>query len=86
MVLLSSTIMEPVKPEPVLPQVFEYGGENIRATEYSDSHHLQTLTGSRTPSVEVLEMDGARAEPRRDQVWYEPAQSPGAMARSSPRN
>jgi hypothetical protein len=63
--------MEPVKPEEVLPQVYEYGGENnTRSTEYSDSHHLRTLTGTRTPSVEELELDGGRVEPRRDQVWY----------------
>ena len=63
--------MEPIKPEEVLPQVYEYGGENnTRSTEYSDSHHLRNLTGTRTPSVEELEIDGGCVEPRRDQVWY----------------
>jgi hypothetical protein len=62
---------EHVKPEPVLPQVFEFGPDQNRSTEYSDSHHLRTLTGSRTPSVEELEIDEAPLEPRRDQVWYD---------------
>lgn len=69
--------MEPHKPEPVLPQVFEYGGDQSRSTEYSDSHHLRTLTGTRTPSVEELEIDEGCMEPRRDQVWYGVSPSPG---------
>lgn len=71
--------MEPVdKPEPVLPRVFEYSGDQSRSTEYSDSHHLRTLTGTRTPSVEELELDGGPLEPRKDQVWYEASQYPDA--------
>lgn len=61
------------KPEPVLPQVFEFGGDQNRSTEYSDSQHLHTLSGTRTPSVEDLEIDEACLEPRRDQVWYGPS-------------
>lgn len=75
--------MEPAdKPEPVLPQVFEYGPDQAaRSTEYSDSHNLQTLTGTRTPSVEELELDGGALEPRKDQVWYGTSSVPRQMDR-----
>jgi amino acid transporter len=62
--------MDHEKPEAVLPQVFEYGGDQSRSGFDSEFQNVQTLTGTRTPSIDEPEfVEDARGR-HGDGVWY----------------
>jgi amino acid transporter len=62
--------MDHEKPEAVLPQVFEYGADQSRSRFDSDFQNVQTLTGTRTPSVDEPEFVEDAQGRRGNGVWY----------------
>jgi amino acid transporter len=60
--------MDHEKPEAVMPQVFEYGGES-RSTDYSEFTFQNVRTLTRTPSVDEPEHVEDQRERHGEGVW-----------------